>query len=51
LFARDRRANAFRVRREGKPLHSFPDHAACALHSITTYAIILLVRLTNRYVV
>jgi hypothetical protein len=27
LFAHDLRANAFRVCREGKPLHTFPDHA------------------------
>jgi hypothetical protein len=27
LFEHDLRANAFRVCREGKPLHTFPDHA------------------------
>jgi hypothetical protein len=27
LFEYDLRANAFRVRREGKPVHTFPDHA------------------------
>jgi hypothetical protein len=27
LFGHDLRANAFRVCREGKPLHTFPDHA------------------------
>ena len=27
FMAHDLRANAFRVCREGKPLHTFPDHA------------------------
>jgi hypothetical protein len=27
MFAHDLRANAYRVCREGKPLHTFPDHA------------------------
>jgi hypothetical protein len=27
MFEHDLRANAFRVCRDGKPLHTFPDHA------------------------
>src|SRR6266702_3618589 len=32
LFEHDLRANAFRVCREGKPLHTFPDHALAGTH-------------------
>jgi 8-oxo-dGTP diphosphatase len=34
LFAHDLRANAFRVCREGKPLHTFPDHALEARNAL-----------------
>jgi hypothetical protein len=31
LFEHDLRANAFRACREGKPLHTFPEHALILL--------------------